>query len=119
MIDVFADYGVKLDLLGAGSAAIPSMTTVYIDYIVDVDKMITGAEYFCEGNWEDTISFQLLDSNNNLLDQFVTDMHIGKSGVYQFYKAKLEQGQKIRVVYYNEGTNEAKFKYNLICHKDK
>lgn len=118
-INPFANYELKLSLLGVASISIPAGQSV--SHVKDIDEslLMTGAEYFCSGGPEDTVTLKILDSNGNVLAVPAKDIYVGPYGKYEFYQAVLSAGLKLEITYKNNGTEEAKIRYNLITHKNK
>ena len=120
MIESFADLSLKLDMVSSPVVSVAAGAQANIDYTFTQARYLTGAEYFKSGgNFEDRITFQMVHPIYGVVDQFATDLLMKTEGLYQFYKATVPAGLIARAVYKNNGANEAKFGYNLVCHKDK
>jgi hypothetical protein len=118
---LFEDPSTKLDMVSSPCITIPAGQSLSVDYNFTEFRYVTGAEYFRKnGNFEDRLHFQMVHPLLGVVDQFATSIHLQKDyGFYQFYRANVPAGLIARAVYFNNGTEEAKFCFNLITHKDK
>lgn len=111
---------VKLDIVSSDVVEIAPNSQTEIDIDFQELRHITGAEYFKQGgNFEDTLTFQVVHPVAGVVDQFATDIKMKDSSSYGFYKATIIAGLTARAIYKNNGNQAAKFAFNLICHKDK
>lgn len=120
-MELFDDPSTKLDMRAGPLLNIAAGETVSGDFVFTEARYLTGSAYFREGgNFEDTLTMQMVHPLVGVLDQFATNiyMSVGTNG-YQFYKATIPAGLIARVIYKNNGVNAAKFAFNLITHKDK
>lgn len=114
----FVDYGLKVSLKGVENITVAAGQEVSSQFTASQRTLLTGAEYFREGNIEDTVSFKV-KVNGQVVSTFAENIFMGLSGRYEFYQAILQNGYVVEVTYKNNGTNEAKFRFNLITHIDK
>lgn len=117
MINPFHNYELKLKLKGIASFNISSGQVFIQSYIVQDKIMMTGAEYFRQGNDSDTISFKI-KHNGQVVSTPADDLYLSHYGRYEFYKAQLFPGMEIEVTYKNNGANDATFRYNIIAHME-
>jgi len=120
-MDSFDNPSTKLDMRAGSVLSIPAGQTAQSDFTFTEMRYLTGATYFREGgNFDDTLTLQMVHPLIGVIDQFATDiyMSVGTNG-YQFYKATVPAGLIARVIYKNNGSQDARFAFNLILHKDR
>jgi len=114
-MDIFKDQNMRLNFVGGGVIECASNETKHIDTFINENMFFTGADYFCSGNFIDTVTVQIY-FNGTLLFEPVKDIYVGSAANYVFYKANLEPGHLIRVIYKNNGGSASSFKFNLMLH---
>lgn len=114
-MEIFKDQSMRLNFTGGALIECSSGVTQYADFFITDNMFFTGADYFCSGNITDTVSVEIY-FNDTLLFTPVEDIYVGEYANYVFYKASLEAGHKIRVIYKNNGTQASSFRYNLMLH---
>jgi hypothetical protein len=115
MFNPFHNYKLKLRLRGIASITIPAGQIVSHIYTVEEKMWMTGAEYFKVGNSSDTVTFKI-KNNGITLSTPAEDIFLKDHDRYEFYKSELKPNMEIEIIYKNNGTNDAEFRYNLIGH---
>lgn len=116
-MDIFNDQDMRLNFIGGGNIECDPNETQFIDTTISTNMFFTGADYFCSGNLIDTVTVQIL-FNDIVVFTPVKDIYVGSYANYVFYKANLEAGHKIRVIYKNNGENASTFRFNLMLHAE-
>lgn len=115
--DQMQNYELNLRICGGG--VIECQPGEVKTHILNIDNTyyLTGAEYFREGNANDTISFSIITSSY-VSNDIASNIFMGSTGSYQFYRSILRSGFSIKVTYKNMGSSVSNLRYNLIMHQD-
>jgi len=115
--DQMQNYELNLRIRGGSTIECePGETKIHVFDIHDTYHL-TGAEYFREGNLNDTVSFSIVVSDS-MSNDIAKDIFMGQTGSYHFYRSTLRSGFSIKVTYKNMGSSTSSFRYNLIMHQE-
>lgn len=110
--------GLHARFMGAFDFVAPANKEQIESYVLIEDRVFDGVMYEAQGNWSDRVSFEVVHPVYGVVDRFATDFCITSGPVtLRVYKADLKAGMILRVVYRNNGANEAKFKANFFLHE--
>lgn len=118
-ISDFESSKLSFNALGSSFTVAPG-TTSNIDLTLTDDMLITGAWLISVGAYGDTVTFQVLDPDQNILSQFVTNWAIPAPANMTLdvpYPAKLPAGIILRLIYSSTGSTPAFVAINYKLHK--
>lgn len=115
------DYSIVLDLRGGMSGtALAGVDTEFI-FTMPGERFLTGLDYEAVmRNIGDNVEFYVMHPTLDVVIlKFGTEVYIREYKEYSFYKARLPQGFRLRIVYHNIGANDVQFNVNFHFHADK
>ena len=114
--------GTRLVLTGIASGTVPAGTTDHIfSWTADKLYYMDGASYEVDGHsFGDTIKFQVHHPVHGKVGEFThsAGAYVHTSAFYDFYKATIQAGLIIKLIYTSVGAQDVKIVANLHLHVD-